>query len=328
MYFRNLLYNIGIFKSHKISKPVISIGNISTGGTGKSPFTIFLTNYFIENNLKPAIISRGYKRESNNIETVFDGSVITSTLEKCGDEPLMMANSLSLLNKEFFIVTGSDRVKTSDFVINKFNPDVIILDDAYQHRKIKRDLDIVLIDAEDMNKNNFSNSIVLPAGNLRENFGNLAGADIIIQNNKFNNFKTLDKLKKFGKDVFILSYRVKGFFDLYNKEFDITGKNICAFAGIAKPDSFFTEFKKYNCHLVDLISFKDHHSYSLEDISKMTLNTSKETFFITTEKDFVKIHNFKDFLKYFNVLFMKIELILEESDKFFTIIKEKFLENK
>ena len=328
IYIRNHFYNIGILKSHKISKPIISIGNISTGGTGKSPFTVFLANYFIVNNLKPAIVSRGYKRESNNIETVFDGSVINSTLDKCGDEPLMMANSLSLLNKEFFIVTGSDRVKTSDFVINKFNPDVIILDDAYQHRRIKRDVDIVLIDAEDMNKNKFLNSIVLPAGNLRENFGNLAGADIIIQNNKFGNFKILDKLKKFEKDVFILNYRVKGFFDLYNKEFDISGKDVCAFAGIAKPDSFFSKFRNYDCNIVDLISFRDHHNYSLDDISRLTQNTSKETFFITTEKDFVKIKNFSTFVKNFNVLFMKIELILEESDKFFDIIKDNIFNNK
>ncbi|MCX6164474.1 MAG: tetraacyldisaccharide 4'-kinase, partial [Ignavibacteriae bacterium] len=188
------MYDIGIFTSHKISKPVISIGNISTGGTGKSPFTIFLADYFIENNLKPAIVSRGYKRKSNNIETVFDGTVITSTLDKCGDEPLMMASSLSLTHKDFFVVSGSNRIETSNFVINKFNPDVIILDDAYQHRKIRRDMDIVLIDAEDMNKNNLLNSFVIPAGNLRENFGNLAGADIIIQNNKFNNFKTLEML--------------------------------------------------------------------------------------------------------------------------------------
>lgn len=325
IYLRNLLFDKGIYKSLKISKPVISIGNISTGGTGKSPFTIFLAKYFIDNNLKPAIISRGYKRKSNKIETVFDGSVITSALDECGDEPLMMANSLSIFNKEFYIVTGSDRVKTSDFVINKFKPDIVILDDAYQHRKIRRDIDIVLIDAEDMIKNRFSNSIVLPAGNLRENFGNLKGADMIIQNNKFNNFKILDKLKKFGKNVFILSYRIKGFFDINNKQFDIDGKNVCAFAGIAKPDSFFKEFKKYNCNIVDLISFRDHHNYSLDDVSRMTKNTSKETFFITTEKDFVKIKYYNNFLKNFNVLFMKIELNLEESDKFFAVIKDKIL---
>ncbi|MCX6164473.1 MAG: tetraacyldisaccharide 4'-kinase, partial [Ignavibacteriae bacterium] len=131
-----------------------------------------------------------------------------------------------------------------------------------------------------------------------------------------------------GKDVFILNYKVKGFFDINNKQFDLCGNNVCAFAGIAKPDSFFSEFKKYNCNIVDLISYRDHHNYSLEDISKITFNVSKETYFITTEKDFVKIKLFNNFLKNFNVLFMKIELILEETDKFFNIIKNNILDNK
>jgi tetraacyldisaccharide 4'-kinase len=325
IFLRNFLFDKGFFKSYKINKPVISIGNITTGGTGKSPFTIFLAKYFFKMNLKPAIVSRGYKRKSNEIETVFDGTKITSTLSKCGDEPLMMANDLSLTHTNFFIVTGSNRVKTSNFVTDKFNPDVIILDDAYQHRKIKRNLDIVLIDAEEMINNKLFSTTILPAGNLRENFGNLAGADIIIQNNKFNNYEKLGKLKKFGKDILRLNYLVKGFYDINNNPYEINGKNIRAFAGIAKPESFFSELKKYNPNKLDLMTFKDHYNYSTDDISKISENVAKQTFIITTEKDFIKIKYFDAFLKYFNVLFMKIELILEESDKLFNIIEDKIL---
>jgi tetraacyldisaccharide 4'-kinase len=327
IYIRNLFYNNNIFKSYKISKPVISVGNISTGGTGKSPFVIFLAKYLLENNFNPAIVSRGYKRKSNAIETVFNGSEITSTVDKSGDEPLMIANSLSVNYKNFYVATGSNRVETSNYIIDKHNPDVVILDDTFQHRRIKRNLDIVLIDADEMYNNKIAGSIVIPSGNLRENLKNLERADIIIQNNKFCDFKILKILKKYNKKIFVLNYYIKGFYDINNVEHDINRKDIRAFAGIAKPDSFFNKIREYNCNLIDSITFKDHHNYNADDISRITLKASKETIFITTEKDFIKIKEFNNFVKYFNVLFMKIELNLKESDRFFALVKN-ILENK
>jgi|WetSurMetagenome_2_1015567.scaffolds.fasta_scaffold37501_3 tetraacyldisaccharide 4'-kinase len=325
---RNILYNRNIFKSYKISKPVISVGNISTGGTGKSPFVILLTKFLMKQNIIPAILSRGYKRKSNVIETVYNGSEITSTIDKCGDEPMMIANDLSSNFKNFFIATGSNRTETAKYIIDKYNADVIILDDAFQHRKIKRDLDIVLIDAEEIYKNILTGSLLIPSGNLRENLGNLNRANIIIQNNKFNNFEILKILKKCNKEIFVLNYSVKGFYNINNIEYDINEKDICAFAGIAKPASFFTKLKEYNCNFLDSIVFRDHHNYSLDDISKITLNASKETLFVTTEKDFVKIQKFNDFIKYFNVLFMKIELNLNENDRFFALVKNVLKNNE
>jgi tetraacyldisaccharide 4'-kinase len=324
---RNFLYNKGLLKSYQISIPVVSIGNISTGGTGKSPFTIFLTELFKQQNLRPAIISRGYKRKSDDMEIVYDGSKIASTVDKCGDEPMMMALNLSVNYKDFYILTCKDRVRTSEYVVDKFNPDLIILDDAYQHRKIKRNIDIVLTDAEDMDKNKFINRFTIPAGNLRENFSNLSGADIIIQNNKFSKIEKLKKLKIINKDVFILNYRVKGFYDNNNMEVDIKGKEVCAFAGIAKPSSFFEKLEETGCNIIEEISFRDHKDYNKEDISRITRNSNKETLFITTEKDFVKIKEFGDFIKYFNVLFMKIELILDDKDKFFSLVQKYIAKN-
>ncbi len=319
---RNFLYSKEFLRSYRISKPVVSIGNISTGGTGKSPFTILLTEILIKLNLKPAIISRGYKSKSDEMEIVFNGSDITCTVDKCGDEPMMISRNLSDNYKDFYVLTSKDRVKASNYVIDKFNPDLIILDDAYQHRKIKRNLDIVLIDAEDMLNNKFINSFTIPAGNLRENLNSLSGADIIIQNNKFTDFQRIEKLKKFNKEIFILNYQVKGFFDANNNPVNITGKDVCAFAGIAQPDSFFKKFEDYDCNLADTISFRDHMHYHKDDIYRITLKASKETLFITTEKDFVKIKEFSDFINYFSVLFMKIELILDDKDKFISLVKK------
>jgi tetraacyldisaccharide 4'-kinase len=325
---RNFLYDKKLFKSYRISKPVISIGNISTGGTGKSPFTVFLSGLLINGNYRPAIISRGYKRKSGEIEIVYDGHEIKGTVDKCGDEPVMMAGDLSFTYKDFYIVTCKNRIKTSDYVIDKFNPDLIILDDAFQHRKIMRDADIILIDAEDMVNNKFKNTFTIPSGNLREYLSNLSGADIIIQNNKFNNFEKLNKLYKFKKDIFILNYRIKGFYDRNNNETDIKGKEVCAFAGIAKPGSFFRKIKNCGCNIIDEISFRDHNEYDEDDISRIKMKANKETVYVTTEKDFVKIIEFGDFIKNFNVLFMKIELILDEQEKFLTLLKNFIPESK
>jgi tetraacyldisaccharide 4'-kinase len=319
---RNFFYSRNIFKIHTVSIPVISVGNISTGGTGKSPFVIFLSEYFMGLGKKPAIISRGYKGKSDKEEIVFDGKNIVCTSDKCGDEPMMIAESLSHLKKEFYLSTGSNRAETAKNIINKFNTDVFILDDAFQHRRIHRNVDVVLVDAEEMGKNKFANTFPLPAGNLRECFYNLKRADIIIQNNKFSDFEILKKLNKFNKDIFILKYSVKGFYNINSEEFSIKGKDVCAFAGIAKRFSFFNNLKD-KCNLTNKISFGDHHSYTSKDIELITKNASKDTIFITTEKDFVKIKEFKDFIKDFNVLFMKIELNLSESEKFFTLIQNK-----
>jgi tetraacyldisaccharide 4'-kinase len=323
---RNFFYNKSIFKTHTVSGPVISVGNISAGGTGKSPFVIFISDFFIKQGKKPAIISRGYKRESGKDEIVFDGKNISCTLDKCGDEPMMIAENLSRLNKEFFLVTGRDRVRTAKNVINNFKPGIIILDDAFQHRRIHRDIDIVLVDAEEMIHNKFAGSLILPSGNLRECMHNISRADIIIQNNKFDNFELLNNLIKYNKEIFTLNYSVKGFFDINGKEFKIEGKEVLAFAGIARPSSFFGYFEKLNCNIVDTIAFSDHHNYSLDDIARIKNKALKGAIFITTEKDFVKIKEFKDFINDFNVLFLKIELILKDSDRFFALIQNK-LEN-
>jgi len=318
---RNFFYNHNIFKSHKISVPVISIGNITTGGTGKSPFTVFIAEYFIKNGLKPAIISRGYKRESDSIEIVFDGNKTIGNPDKCGDEPIMMANRLSAFLNNFFIITGSDRVAAAEFAIDKFNPDLIILDDAFQHRKIKRDLDIVLIDSEDFLNNKFNNLFVLPSGNLRENIRNLKRADIIILNDKFCDKEKPVYFDKFEKEIFRIGYYIKGFFDKNITASNINDKNIIAFAGIAKPDSFFDRINSFGCKSVRTISFKDHYKYTEKDIKQLCSIAGEETVFVTTEKDFVKIKEFDEFLKYFSVLFMKIELNLKEESKFFGRLK-------
>ena len=159
IFIRNKFYDFGLLKTYSTGVPVISVGNISTGGTGKTPMVIFLTTLLLNADKKIAIISRGYKRKTKNNLIVFDGHSILCKPDECGDEVYMIAENFKN-QKDIIIAVGNDKYETAKYIISRFKPDVIILDDAFQHRKIARNLDLVLLDMNDINKNKFSNSFI------------------------------------------------------------------------------------------------------------------------------------------------------------------------
>ena len=308
---RNFLYNLNLLKVTRVDVPVIAIGNISTGGTGKSPFVIFLAEYFLAHNKKVSIISRGYKSNNNKITIVSDGNKMLCNIDECGDEPFMIAESLMNYRKDFSVIAYKNRIKASKFAIEKFKPDVIILDDTFQHRKIFRDLDIVIIDSYEFLHNKMMNMLLLPAGNLREIYNGLKRADIIIQNNKFNKLNELSKFTKYNRNRLQACYEIVGFLNKNSEKVDIKNKSIIAFAGIAKPDSFFNILEHNNYILKDKITFADHHNYSDNDYKKIIHNYSENDIFVTTEKDFVKIKMNTDFISKYDIYFLKIRLKLD-----------------
>ena len=163
---RNKFYDWHIFSSIKIKNcKIISVGNISVGGTGKTPAVEFLAHKYTKQNKKVVILSRGYLRTSKGTVVASDGKNLLTTHTECGDEPYLLAKKLPGIP----IVVESDRVKGCNYIINNFKPDYIILDDAFQHRRIKRDIDIVLVDSTV----GFGNTLTLPAGFLRDDFSAL-----------------------------------------------------------------------------------------------------------------------------------------------------------
>ena len=140
---RNFCYDYGILKITKVSTPVISVGNITAGGTGKTPMTMHLAEEAKARGLKPGIVSRGYGRKSRGLQIVHDGREFKGTVEHCGDEPFLMASLL----KDVPVVVSENRIEGTEKLIQDFDVDLIILDDAFQHRKIYRDFDIVLMNA-------------------------------------------------------------------------------------------------------------------------------------------------------------------------------------
>lgn len=318
MFIRNKLYDLGVFNSINIPVPVISVGNITTGGTGKTPFTIFIAEYYLEKNLKVGIISRGYKRKSKDLVIVCDGTSVNQDIEMSGDEPVMISNTLLCENKnKYFAVACSDRVNAAEFMVNKFHPDLIILDDGFQHRKINRNPDIVLIDAHDFSNNVFRNLFTIPSGNLRENITNLKRADLIIQNNKHGSFELIPAVSNYSSELISIRYKSEYIMDSKNSILEreqFKKKKAFVFSGLADNGSFIKQLENFGINIDGYFDFPDHYDYSEKDIAFLITKFRDEVIYITTEKDFVKVVKFKKFISDYPVYFLKIGIELNDKN--------------
>lgn len=312
IFFRNLFYDKGIFKAAKFPVPVISIGNLTVGGTGKTPLTLFIAEYFLSKNKKIGIVSRGYKRSSDETEVVYNGNEL-NTLEASGDELYMIASELIKDHESnFFITAGNNKALAIEKCI-EFTPDIVILDDAFQSRYIKRDLDLLLIDAEDYFENKLSYKFILPAGNLRESFSNYKRADLVVQNNKSSNIR-----EKIIVDSVIVKYNQAGFFDLNDNKVEIANKQVIAFCGIARPEAFLSSLEKMNVNVFDFYKYEDHKNYYKNELLALFSRFDMNTVYITTQKDAVKLKQFIGELKNFRIYYLKIDMeITDNNEKFY-----------
>lgn len=286
---RNQLYDKKLLPAYNSKSFVISIGNITTGGVGKTPFTLEVAKYYLSLNKRVAILSRGYGAKLSNKEphVISDGSGSMFNASVAGDEPVWLANNC----KGAIVVTCASRIKAEKFIKDKYNPDIIILDDGFQHRKMKRDLDIVLVDA----KNKFGNKHVLPAGPLREKLSNIKRADKIVVVNKNieanNALKYCDHLKeKIKKDIYMCKLVPENAYEVFTSEQLRPNTRIMAFSAIGQPESFY-DFLKIDYKLIAVLDFEDHHGYDKEDIIKIINFAQEEGIdsIVTTEKDAVKL---------------------------------------
>lgn len=292
---RNLCYDRRIFRSFKIEGcTVISVGNISAGGTGKTPVIKFLALYLKEQNLKVAILSRGYGRKSKGTVIVSDGENINSDSSQSGDEPLLLARQL----RGIPVVVEADRYKGARLILEQFRPDVILLDDGFQHRRLARDFDIALVDASV----GFGREFLLPAGFLREPVSSLKRADLIwlTRTDQSKNVQALNERIREVTDVEIvesvheadalISARTG---DIHSLDF-LRDKKAFLFSGIANANSFERTVKNYSPQTVQHIQFSDHYKYSRADIDKIVQksNEAGADLIVTTEKDFVKLADF------------------------------------
>ncbi len=317
---RNQLYDTGKLHSENFSSPIISIGNITTGGTGKTPLVINTAKFYLDKGLKVGILSRGYGRNSTFRMLVCDGEKILQPVDMTGDELYMISEELLQNYSAFNVVADNDRAAGCRYLIDNFNPDIIILDDAFQIRSIQRDLDIVIIDAPRFNK--FSHKFLLPSGNLREPLNGINRASIIIQNNKRSDIPLLPALKSYGKPLIEMSYKIDGIYDRNNEQIGSLAKKVIAVAGLAAPESFFKILEELDFDVVHRYSFPDHHNYIFKDIGDLKDRAEGGMPIITTHKDYVKLREYETFLKEYPVYYLKIGLKFDDN---YNILEEMLL---
>ena len=307
---RNFFYDHKILSSTSIKVPVISVGNIEMGGTGKTPVVLYLSKLLLNSNFKPGIISRGYKRSSSGQQIVCDGEKIFFDASFVGDEPFLLAK----LSKKTPIIVNKNRVSAAKFMIKNFDVNVIILDDGFQHRKINRSIDIALL-----NINTPIKSLNLfPLGRLREHFKNIYRADILLitkQNplSKTKNIQFANNLYFHNK--FFVSNSFRLFNPLSNIEIEknVLLKNIFAFCGIGDPENFKQSLLSLKINPSFFKAFNDHQNYNLKIISDFENLIFKKNIktIITTEKDYIKLPI--NFCKTYSVLVLKMNYIFDKN---------------
>lgn len=282
---RALLYSLNILPSHSLPRRIISIGNITIGGTGKTPVTIFLAEFFRKNGKKVAILSRGYKGSAKGASIVSDGNEVLLSPAESGDEPYLMAVRL----KGIPVVTSADRLRGGEFIIERFSPDIIILDDAFQHIRLKRDVNIVLLDSIE----GFGAGYLLPRGILREPVSALKRADFALVKGGPPRGKEWEALQKYSVPCMSFTYRPSFIYEINTGEELavplLAGKKAVPVCGIANPSSFLDTLAGLGVKLASPLVFPDHHAYGEKEISEIENAAAKTGLVITTEKDGVKL---------------------------------------
>ncbi len=310
---RNLLFAIGILRSRAAGIPVISIGNITTGGTGKTPLVIWLCNYLRNMGIHSSILTRGYKTHPDQIT----------------DEPALLAKACP----DTDVVVNPNRVAGAKKAISVHQAQTLVLDDGFQHRRLKRDLDIVAVDATCP----FGYGRVLPAGLLREPKSGLSRADAVIitrfdQADAEQMRQLEEKIQQISPNIPIAKavHKHTGAVTFQNEKLgleELRSKKIFAFCGIGNPNAFFRCLEQNDLSLADTQTFDDHHAYTQEEMKQIferAISCGAEMI-LCTQKDWVKSALLSPEEKNVVFAYLAMELdFLEGLDKITALIDNLF----
>jgi tetraacyldisaccharide 4'-kinase len=283
---RNRLYERGWLRSRALQGTVISVGNLSTGGSGKTPFVILLGELLTARGIKFDVLSRGYGRTTRGVLLVDPGGLP----QDFGDEPLLIARKLRAP-----VVVGEDRYEAGRFAESRFGPQIHLLDDGFQHRGLARDFDIVLLTPED------ARDRLLPAGRLREPLRALQRADAVV----LTSGASQELFPVAGKMV----WRVRRGIVIGNVAQNVPARPVM-FCGIARPQNFMLQLRAAGVDPDAEAFFRDHHAYTEKDVRDLLElgQRSEAGGFVTTEKDAVNLGGYLDALKPLAVIPVKMEL--------------------
>jgi tetraacyldisaccharide 4'-kinase len=279
---RNAFYDRGLLKAHGLQGAVVSVGNVSAGGSGKTPFVLLLGELLQARGIKFDVLSRGYGRGSRGVLLVDPGGLP----QQFGDEPLLIARKLRVP-----VIVGEARYEAGKFAESRFGAQMHLLDDGFQHRGLARDFDIVLVTQQD------ANDRLLPAGRLREPLSSLRRADAIV----LTSGAPPEMFPLAGKEVWRLRRGIV--------PKDIPPRPV-VFCGIARPENFMLQLRAANVEAVAHAFYRDHHAYSESDVRELiSLKQSSEAGgFVTTEKDAINLGPYLSALKPLGVVPVRMKL--------------------
>lgn len=309
---RNRLFDLGLKKSYKASIPVVSVGNITAGGTGKTPAVDYLVKFLLAQGWRPAVVSRGYGGQfRGDVGTVScDGKMMMNAAE-AGDEPVLLARR----NPGCQVYIARRRTNAVQQIEREQCADIVIMDDGFQHRSLCRDIDIVLLDAAAP----LGNGWPLPAGNLREFKSGLKRADILLrtkcrggENDDFDKRKIFNCSYQLGNALYSLD-------GSSNPLATLAGQKVLAFSGIADPSSFFGDLAEIGVTVYKTVAFPDHVDYRDLNVMKRLLASVREVdAIITTEKDAVKLVS--DMFEV-DCYYLSLDMMVNDSDDFHSALK-------
>ena len=322
VWLRNWLFDKNILKSATFNFPIICVGNIAVGGTGKTPMTEYLIR-LLQNDFKTATLSRGYKRKTRGFAIADE----TTTALEIGDEPMQFHNKFTNVT----VAVGEERVVAIPQLLHdKPDTELIILDDAFQHRMVNAGLNIVLTAYNNL----YTRDLILPAGDLRDVKASMKRADIIVVTKckpaitvqeKENIIKEIDPLPH--QSVFFTAIEYTGAYHLFTNEKAVINAdtNILLICGIANPRPL-KDYLESKMHTYDMLRYPDHHIFSIDDLADIKKQFAKmpgdNKVMITTEKDAVRLVKFEEALKDFPVYVLPIEhaFLFNEAEKFNALV--------
>ena len=287
---RNRLFDSGALPQQDVGCPVVSVGNLTVGGTGKTPMAIRVAGMLRDRGMRPAVLSRGYGGSSAaGVLVVSDGRQLLAGPEEAGDEPVLIARRLPGVP----VLAGAKRAVTGRYARENFGADVLVLDDGFQHRWIRRDLDIVLLDSREP----LGNGFLLPRGPLREPPEALERAGVVVLTRSEERGDALGGPLAglvAGRPVLRTRIRPTRLIATDGAELPLShlaGRRVFAFAGIARPESFRRTLEGLGADVAGFRALPDHHRYGAEDVRRIerAFDETGAEILVTTEKDGVKL---------------------------------------
>jgi tetraacyldisaccharide 4'-kinase len=325
--FRHLLFDSKILKVHNLSCPVISVGNLTVGGTGKTPMVMWLARFLLEEGWRVGVVSRGYKGdETKRVLVVSDGGNILAGSDISGDEPQLLARCLPGIP----VLCSTKRVLAAEAAVEQFRCEVVILDDGFQHRFVARNLDIVMLDS----RYPFGNGFLFPRGILREQTKALTRAQVLVLS-RFDGSKQAEQSHKnlIGqwpeKTVVTAVHRATRLFEATTQRelplSSVKNKRLAAFAGIGRPDDFFRTVRDLGADLVHTTALPDHHPLTVELLASLVEEASvqKPELWLTTEKDWVRLPS--DLPDSMELMILAVELELGEDGSLLKAVVQESL---